>query len=47
MIGKSLLGVGIVGLIISFFMYGDIGIAAAIGSIVGILAGVGFQKQNI
>jgi hypothetical protein len=35
---------GIIGLLLSFVMYGDIGIAAAIGSITAILCGFGFSS---
>jgi len=45
-IGILLLSVGGVGLALSTMMFGDIGIAAAIGSISAILTGVGFMKLN-
>jgi len=45
-IGILLLIVGGVGLILSTMMFGDIGIAAAIGAITAILTGVGFLKLN-
>jgi hypothetical protein len=35
---------GIIGLLLSFMMFGDIGIAAAIGSITAILCGIGFSS---
>lgn len=38
--------IGIVGLLLSSLMFGDIGIAAAIGSITAILTGVGFSIIN-
>jgi len=43
-IGILLFIVGGIGLILSTMMFGDIGIAAAIGSISAILTGVGFLK---
>jgi energy-converting hydrogenase Eha subunit C len=43
-IAISLIVFGIIGLLLSFVMYGDIGIAAAIGSITAILCGIGFSK---
>ncbi|CAM3173699.1 hypothetical protein FITA111629_07745 [Filibacter tadaridae] len=43
-IGILLLIVGGIGLILSSMMFGDIGIAAAIGSISAILSGIGFLK---
>ena len=45
-IGILLLIVGGIGLVLSTMMFGDIGIAAAIGSISAILTGVGFLKLN-
>ena len=45
-ISISLIIVGAAGLGLSTMMLGDIGIAAGIGSIVGILAGVGFLTVN-
>jgi len=45
-IGILLLIVGGIGLILSSMMFGDIGIAAAIGSISAILTGMGFLKLN-
>lgn len=44
MIGILLLIVGGGGLILSTMMFGDIGIAAAIGAITAILTGIGFLK---
>ena len=43
-IGKALIGVGTLGMLMGMMMFGDIGIAAMIGSIVGILSGVGFLQ---
>lgn len=43
-IGFLLLVVGVLGLLVSAMMFGDIGVAAAIGSIVGILSGIGFMN---
>jgi len=43
-IGILLFIVGGIGLILSTMMFGDIGVAAAIGSISAILTGVGFLK---
>jgi len=37
---------GIIGLILSTLMFGDIGIAAAIGAITAILTGIGFLNAN-
>jgi len=45
-IGMLLLIVGGIGLILSSMMFGDIGVAAAIGSISAILTGIGFLKLN-
>ncbi len=45
-IGILLLIVGGIGLVLSTMMFGDIGIAAAIGAITAILTGVGFVKLN-
>ncbi|MCM3739186.1 hypothetical protein M3210_02775 [Oceanobacillus luteolus] len=41
-----LLIVGVVGLFLSMLMYGDIGIAAGIGSVTAILSGIGFILIN-
>ena len=38
--------IGIFGLLLSSMMFGDIGIASAIGSITAILTGVGFNIIN-
>lgn len=43
-IGILLLVVEGIGLTLSSMMFGDIGVAAAIGSVSAILAGVGFMK---
>ena len=45
-IGIALIIVGSVGMLLGAMMYGDIGIAAMIGSVVGILSGVGFLKVS-
>jgi len=45
-IGILLLIVGVIGLVLSTMMFGDIGIAAAIGAISAILTGIGFLKLN-
>lgn len=45
-IGIALMALGSLGLLASFAMFGDIGIAAGIGSIVGILSGFGFYKLS-
>lgn len=45
-IGILLIVVGIFGLLLSSMMFGDIGIAAAIGSVTGILSGIGFLMLN-
>lgn len=42
----ALIAIGVIGLLLSSFMFGDIGIAAAIGSITAILTGVGFNIIN-
>lgn len=41
-----LLVVGGIGFILSTMMFGDIGVAAGIGSVSAILTGVGFLKLN-
>lgn len=41
-----LIVVGIVGLILSTMMFGDIGLAAGIGSVTAILSGIGFMNVN-
>lgn len=38
--------VGIIGLIMSMMMFGDIGIAAGIGSLTALLSGFGFWSLN-
>ncbi len=45
-IGIALIIIGSVGMLLGAMMYGDIGIAAMIGSVVGILSGVGFLKVS-
>jgi len=45
-IGILLLIVGVIGLVLSTMMFGDIGIAEAIGAITAILTGIGFLKLN-
>ena len=45
-IGIALIVVGALGMLLGMAMFGDIGIAAIIGSIVGILSGVGFLKVS-
>ena len=42
-ISIALIIIGAVGLLMSMMMFGDIGIAAGIGSITAILSGVGFN----
>lgn len=41
-IGIILIVVGIVGLLFSTIMYGDIGVACGIGAITALLSGIGF-----
>ncbi|MCK0471440.1 hypothetical protein [Halalkalibacter sp. APA_J-10(15)] len=41
-----LISFGSLGLLMSTLMFGDIGIAAAIGSITAILSGIGFLQVN-
>ncbi|MFJ8245216.1 hypothetical protein [Peribacillus asahii] len=41
-----LIVLGVIGLLMSFMMFGDIGIAAAIGSITALLSGFGFLSIN-
>ncbi|WP_353573019.1 hypothetical protein [Candidatus Albibeggiatoa sp. nov. BB20] len=43
-VGIVLILFGAIGLGFSSVMFGDIGIAAAIGSIVGVISGIGFMK---
>jgi hypothetical protein len=45
-IGIILLIVGAIGVVVGCMMYGDIGIAAFIGSAGSILSGIGFLKVN-
>ncbi|MEZ9955425.1 hypothetical protein AB4395_23500 [Vibrio splendidus] len=45
-IGIALVAVGVVGSLMGAMMFGDIGLAAMIGSIVGILSGVGFIQLD-
>jgi hypothetical protein len=37
---------GVVGLLLSMMMFGDIGIAAAIGSLTALFSGIGFASMN-
>lgn len=37
---------GSIGLLLSFMMYGDIGIAAGIASITSLISGIGFLQVN-
>lgn len=41
-----LIVLGVIGLLLSTMMFGDIGISAAIGSITAILSGIGFLQVN-
>jgi hypothetical protein len=41
-----LIVIGVLGLLMSMMMFGDIGIAAAIGSITALLSGFGFFSMN-
>ncbi|MEQ6391138.1 hypothetical protein RZN22_17780 [Bacillaceae bacterium S4-13-58] len=41
-----LIVVGVVGILLSLMMFGDIGIAAFIGSLVGLLSGIGFLQVD-
>lgn len=43
-IGIPLIVVGVIGLAMSTIMFGDIGIAAGLAGIVGIISGIGFMK---
>ncbi|WP_202908640.1 hypothetical protein [Halalkalibacillus sediminis] len=45
-IGMTLIILGVVGIILSFMMYGDIAIAGLIGSISSLVTGIGFMKIN-
>lgn len=44
LIGFFLIVIGLLGLGIGMVMFGDIGIAAIIGSLVGLLTGIGFWR---
>lgn len=46
LIGIMLIIIGVIGVLLSGIMFGDIGIAALIGSVVGILSGIGFIKTS-
>lgn len=41
-----LIVIGALGLLISTMMFGDIGLAAAIGSVTAILSGIGLRNLN-
>lgn len=41
-----LIFIGVIGLILSTMMFGDIGLASGIGSVTAILSGVGFMNAN-
>lgn len=41
-----LIVVGVIGLLLSTMMFGDIGLAAGIGSVTAILSGIGFMNVN-
>lgn len=45
-IGIILIVIGSIGTLLSLMMFGDIGVAAFIGSITAILAGIGFIMVN-
>lgn len=45
-IGIILIIVGVLGIILSTMMFGDIGIAAFIGSLASLLSGIGFMSVN-
>jgi hypothetical protein len=45
-IGIILIVFGAIGLMLSAMMFGDIGIAAGIGSVTAILSGIGFLITN-
>ena len=45
-ISIMLMAIGLIGLFLSTVMFGDIALAAAIGSITAILSGVGFHTLN-
>lgn len=46
LIGIILVVVGVIGSILSSMMFGDIGLAAFIGSIAALLSGIGFIMMN-
>lgn len=41
-IGISLLVIGVIGLLMGFMMFGDIGIACIVGALAALLSGIGF-----
>lgn len=43
-IGICLIIIGVLGMGMGLMMFGDIGLSAMIGSLVGILSGIGFMK---
>lgn len=45
-IGVALIVVGIIGLALSTMMFGDIGVAAVIGSLASLFSGIGFILAN-
>ena len=45
-IGIILLIIGIAGMFLGGLMFGDIGLAAMIGALVGIVSGIGFLKVS-
>ncbi|SDZ65603.1 hypothetical protein SAMN05421736_1263 [Evansella caseinilytica] len=45
-IGIILIAVGVIGILLSFLMFGDIGIAAFIGALSALLSGIGFLQVN-
>ena len=45
-VGVLLIIIGILGLLVSTMMFGDIGFAASIGSTVGLISGIGFLKVS-
>ncbi|WP_455661330.1 hypothetical protein [Pradoshia sp.] len=46
LISILLMILGIVGILLSFMMFGDIGIAAFIGSLAALLSGIGFWQAH-
>lgn len=44
LIGILLIILGVVGLLMGFMMFGDIGVAAMIGALSALLSGIGFLK---